>query len=125
MSNNYDVSNVKVNRYLTYGQIQAIVNSVKNSKSWAERQQDIDMLMLHYATNIPNEELEKQTHDHWLQSGIVDYVRESVVNYKDIDVAIQYEENLMRLLVNISNELPAFNDAFKTLQKKENATIKK
>ena len=37
---------VRVNPYLTYAQVQAIANSVYTLKSWAEREQNIDMLLL-------------------------------------------------------------------------------
>ena len=50
-----DGYDVYVNPYLTYAQIQAIVNGVKGLDSWAEREQNIDMCVLAFATDIPTE----------------------------------------------------------------------
>ena len=67
----YDVT---VNRYLTYAQIQQIVEATMKFHTWAERQQNIDMLILIHATDMTVEEIEKYTHDELLQCGLIDEV---------------------------------------------------
>ena len=57
----YDIS---VNRYLTYAQIQSIVNQARQFESWADRQQCIDMLVLAFATDISKKELDAHNHDY-------------------------------------------------------------
>ena len=49
---------IKVNQYLTYSQIQSIVDGLKKLDSWAERQQSIDMCILYFATDLKKEEME-------------------------------------------------------------------
>ena len=53
---------ININYYLTYAEIQAIADSVVKLESWAERQTNIDMLVLKYATDIPMEVLQKKGH---------------------------------------------------------------
>ena len=84
------LDDIKIENYLTYAQVQAIANSAKNAENWAEKQQDIDMLLMHYATNITDEELSEKGHDYWLKTGFIDKVKSSIVNYKDVDTAIAY-----------------------------------
>lgn len=103
------LDDIKIENYLTYAQVQAIVNSAKNAENWAEKQQDIDMLLMHYATDITDEELSEKGHDYWLKTGFIDKVKSSIVNYKDVDTAIAYEENPIRILIKISNEIPEFS----------------
>ena len=103
------LDDIKIENYLTYAQVQAIANSAKNAENWAEKQQDIDMLLMHYATDITDEELSEKGHDYWLKTGFIDKVKSSIVNYKDVDTAIAYEENPIRILIKISNEIPEFS----------------
>lgn len=97
---------IKVNPYLTYGQIQQIVNAVIKFDTWAERQQNIDMLVLYHATDIGKEEIESYTHDEWLQSGIIDAVKNNIKNYSKIKEAIEYTESTKRALAQIIKRLP-------------------
>ena len=61
-----------VNRYLTYAQIQQIVNAVEKAAQtddgWATRETNIDMLVLYHATNLGKEKLEEIGHETLLQS---------------------------------------------------------
>lgn len=100
---------VRVNPYLTYAQVQAIANSVYTLKSWSERQQNIDMLLLIYATDLTAEEVNNYSHDHWLKSGLIDRVKEEVLNFYDVMAAIKYEESPMRTLMKLANEMPEFS----------------
>lgn len=99
---------IAVNDYLTYAQIQQIVDSTlalnqpdengKTHNTWAERQQNIDMLLLYHATDIGKENLEKYSHDEFLASGLIDAVKNTVVNYYDIETALEYSESLKRTI---------------------------
>ena len=62
---------IKVNQYLTYSQIQSIVDGLKKLDSWAERQQSIDMCMLYFATDLKKEEIEgmKKKETPWEMTG--------------------------------------------------------
>lgn len=114
---------IHVNRYLTYSQIQAIANSVKNLESWAERKQNIDMLLLAFATDIPREELENHTHDYWLNTGIISEIYAIVNNVYYIDEAIRYEEAPMHIVMKLAKEIPDFNKKVDEVLK--NASSKK
>lgn len=114
---------IHVNRYLTYSQIQAIANSVKNLDSWAERNQNIDMLVLAFATDISREELENHAHDYWLNTGIIGEVYSIVNNWYMIDEAIKYDENPMRVIIKLAKEIPDFNKKVDEVLK--NASSKK
>ena len=101
-----DEFGVKVNIYLTYDQIQAIVNAVKQFDSWAERQQAIDMMVMYYATDIGQEKLEEIGHDALLKSGLIDKVRKHVENFYDIRRGLDYTESTQRALAQIIKQLP-------------------
>lgn len=114
---------IHVNRYLTYSQIQAIANSVRNLESWAERKQNIDMLLLAFTTDIPREELENHTHDYWLNTGVISDVYSIVNNWHMIEEAINYEESPMRMIIKLAKEIPDFNKKVDEVLK--NASSKK
>ena len=97
---------IEVETYLTYAQIQNIVNAVCKFDTWAEREQNIDILLLHYATDLTDEEIEKYGHIILLQSGVIDKVKESVKNFDKIYEAIAYTESIGRSLASISKQLP-------------------
>ena len=56
-----------------------------------------------------DEKKNEKGHDYWLKTGFIDKVKSSIVNYKDVDTAIAYEENPIRILIKISNEIPEFS----------------
>ena len=130
-----DEFDIDVNRYLTYAQIQNIINGTndilntegKNSKgetikfnSWADKQQSIDMLVLLHATNLTEEEL-KQSHSVFLQSGIIDAVRGCIENYWQIEEAFEYtngtKATVLSIISGLTQLLKHLNP--KTLIKKE------
>lgn len=41
---------INVNDYLTYAEVQVIVNGIIKFDTWSERQTNIDMLVLNFAT---------------------------------------------------------------------------
>lgn len=97
---------ITVNPYLTYSQIQNIVNAVCQFDSWADREQNIDILLLYYATNLSKEDIEEYGHEVLLQSGIIDEVRANVKNFGQIREAIAYTQSVEKSLAAISKQLP-------------------
>lgn len=96
---------VYVKPYLTYAQIQNIINSTAHMNSWAERQQNIDMLVLYYITDIDKSQLQELDHTVLLQSGLIDAVRDNVKNYNIIEAAIEYTTSIQRSLTIMVKEL--------------------
>ena len=90
-----------IENYLTYSQIQQIVESVKTLGTWAERETNIDMLLLYHATNLGQEEIQKHSHDEWLKMGVVDSVKSHVNNYHRVHEAIEYTESTGRVIAQI------------------------
>ena len=105
--------NVSVNPYLTYAQIQYIVNEVCKFDSWAERQQNIDLLLLHYVTDITDEEINEYGHELLLQSGLIDAVKKNVSNLKQIYKAIDYTQSTQRMFQQILKEMPKYINSIK------------
>ena len=109
---------VYVNPYLTYAQIQAIVNGVKGLDSWAEREQNIDMCVLAFATDIPTEKLEELGHDALLQSGLINAVCGEIKNLFSVYEAIEYTESTKRALAQIVKALPKYQEQLDAVVKK-------
>ena len=109
---------VYVNPYLTYAQIQAIVNGVKSLDSWAEREQNIDMCVLAFATDIPTEKLEELGHDALLQSGLINAVCGEIKNLFSVYEAIEYTESTKRALAQIIKALPKYQEQIDAVVKK-------
>lgn len=104
--NDYDIN---VSPYLTYAEIQTIANKVKALDSWAEREETIDMYVLYFATDIGKANIDNYNHDTWLKSGVIDAVKSCIKNLEKITEAIKYEESPMRILMQISKEMPEFS----------------
>lgn len=102
---NYDI---EVTPYISYKNIQLIINSLKKITTWAERQQNIDMLLLFYNTNIGIDKIEEVGHDNLLQSGLIEAVKSNIKNLNDLYTGIDYTysitQELIRLMQNVSNE---------------------
>ena len=115
----YDIT---VNKYLTYAQIQQIANAVVAASAndaddtWANRETNIDMLMLYHATDIGKEKLEEIGHDNLLTSGLIDAVRYRIENLYDINEAIDYIENNQRAINKMLKSLPKILEDSKGLQ---------
>lgn len=116
---------VYVNPYLTYAQIQAIVNGVKGLDSWAEREQNIDMCVLAFATDIPTEKLEELGHDALLQSGLINAVCGEIKNLFSVYEAIEYTESTKRALAQIVKALPKYQEQLDAVVKKYGNLTKK
>lgn len=108
--------NVSVNPYLTYAQIQYIVNEVCKFDSWAERQQNIDLLLLHYVTDITDEEINEYGHEVLLQSGLIDAVKKNVSNLKQIYKAIDYTQSTQRMFQQALKEMPKYINSIKEVE---------
>ena len=104
--NDYDIN---VSPYLTYAEIQTIANKVKALDSWAEREETIDMYVLYFSTDIGKVNIDNYNHDTWLKSGVIDAVKSYIKNLEQITEAIKYEESPMRILMQISKEMPEFS----------------
>lgn len=115
----YDIT---VNKYLTYAQVQQIANAVvaasmdDSDDTWANRQTNIDMLMLYHATNIGKEKLEEIGHDDLLTSGLIESVRCCIENLYDVDDAINYIEDNQRAIGKMLKSLPKILEESKGLQ---------
>lgn len=116
----YDIN---VSPYLTYSEIQTIANKVKSLDSWAEREETIDMYVLYFATDIGKANIDNYNHDAWLESGIIGAVKSYIKNLEQITEAIKYEESPMRILMQISKEMPEFSKKLDEVLK--DATSKK
>ena len=115
----YDIT---VNKYLTYAQVQQIANAVvaasmdDSDDTWANRQTNIDMLMLYHATDIGKEKLEEIGHDILLSSGLIKAVFNNIENYFDIYEAINYIEDNQRAIGKLLKSLPKILEDSKGLQ---------
>lgn len=96
-----DEFDIKVSSYLTYSQIQQIANAVIKFDTWAERKQNIDLLVLYHATDVGRDKIEELGHDVLLQSGVIDAVNSKIMNTYDIYKAIEYTESTSRALSQI------------------------
>lgn len=106
----YDIN---VHPYLCYSEIQQIVEATRTCENWSDKQTNIDMLVLYHATDLTKEDLEKYTHDEWLQSGIIDDVYNSIKNLNQLYQAIEWSEgkncverllgNFLKNITNITN----------------------
>ena len=113
---------ITVNKYLTYAQIQQIANAVVEASAndsedtWANRETNIDMLVLYHATDIGKEKLEEIGHDVLLTSGLIDAVRYRIENLYSVDDAIDYIENNQRAINKLLKSLPKVLEETKGLQ---------
>ena len=97
---------VDVKRQISYAEIQAILTAMGKCDGWVEREQNKDLLLLHFVCGLSIEEIEEHGHDYYLQSGMIDAVKANVTNIFDLDDAIAYENSPVRLLRMIAREMP-------------------
>lgn len=100
---------IHIKSYLTYSEIQAIANAATKFDTWAERNENIDILLIHFATDMEDKDIEALGHDKLLKSGLIDIVKATVMNFYEIDAAISFAESPMRLLTKIAKEMPEFS----------------
>lgn len=123
----YDID---IKQYLTYAQIQQIVNAIeaasKENDSWSARQTNIDMLVLYHATDIGKEKLEEIGHEALVASGLVEEVNMTIYNYYLIEQAIDYTESMARAGYKFLTQLPKLvnNETFNAVLNKYGAVKK-
>lgn len=105
---------IEIKKYLTYAQIQKIVETTIKYKTWAERQTNIDMMVLCYTTNVGVDKIQEIGIDKLVMTGLVDEVQYVVVNYYKIYDGIEYHESVAKALFELSEKLPELKN---TLQK--------
>lgn len=91
-----DEYDVNVSCFLTVGQIQAIVNGAVTFDKWAEREQCIIMMTMYYATDIGQDKLEEIGVEAIVESGLFYAVKKAIVNFDDIEKALEYTESFSR-----------------------------
>lgn len=97
---------VYVNPYLTYAQIQQIVNSMSLDWKWAESQINLDALVLYHATNLSKEEIEGIEHDLLFSSGLIEAVYKSIRNLDQLKDALDYKQSFARGMTQLMKNLP-------------------
>lgn len=100
-----DKYDVHVTPLLTYIQIQQIINAVIKYDNWAERQQDIDLLVLYHATDLTKENIEKSGHELLYKCGLINDVKACIENYGLIQEGIEYTESTVRALSQVLKEI--------------------
>lgn len=111
-----DEYEIDVKKYLGYDEIQKIIETTLVRDNFADREKNIDMLLLHYAAGIPIEQLEKADPDVYLKSGLVDCVKGINENWYKINRGIEHYTSTTRLLGALITEIqklpesPEFKD---------------
>lgn len=96
---------IKVNKYLTEAQIQQIVNAIIQFDTWAEREENKNILVLYHATDMTKDDIEKYPYDILQSSGLIDAVIKNIDNYEEINKAVNWTEGMNRTLNQIAKEL--------------------
>lgn len=107
---NYGADNIEVKNYLTYAQIQKIIETTIKYQTWAERQTNIDLMVLCYVTNFSKEQVEKLGIDYFVQTGLLEKILDCVNNYSDIFNGINYHESFTKAIIEISKNLPQLKE---------------
>ena len=81
---------VHIKSYLTYSEIQAIANAATKFDTLADRNENIDILLIHFATDMDDKNIEELGHDKLLKSGLIHMVKEAVVTFYESDAAIAF-----------------------------------
>ena len=116
---------VNVNPYLTYSQIQQIINAICKFETYSERKQSMDMLILYHATGIGKNRLENLGHDLLLQSGLIDSVMKEIKNLNEIHEGIKYTESVSHLIIQLSKRFPDVIKQIKEVAEEYGNTNKK
>lgn len=98
----YDIS---VKPYLSYDEIQVILNAVEQFDTWSERQTNIDVLMLYFCTDIGKDKIEEIGHELLLSSGLIDDVRRKVANMNEVYAGLAYNDSISREMKLIMKDL--------------------
>lgn len=101
-----EVYGININQFLTYAQIQKIIETTMQYKTWAERQTNIDMMILCYATDIGVDVVQATGIDAFVESGLLDEVYSVVENIHQIYMGLEYHESVAKALFELSEKLP-------------------
>ena len=104
---NYDIN---VKQYLTYAQIQKIIETTMKYQTWAERESNIDFMVLCYTTDLTPEKIDEIGFDNLVTSGLVEDVIRHVSNYYDIMQGLNYHESVGKALTELSKNLPQIKE---------------
>lgn len=96
---------IHVKPYLSYDEIQVMLNGVDKLTSWAERQTNIDVLMLHFCTDITDKQIEEIGHEVLLASGVIDAVAREIVNMNEVYAGLAYNDSISREMKLIMKDL--------------------
>ena len=100
--------------YLSLSQIQKIINEVLLVDNFEERESIIDYLILCYSTNIDKKIIDDLGSDIFIKSGLMDKVKENIINLDKLIEGIEYHEStgkaLRMIAKNIQND---FNNILK------------
>lgn len=101
-----DKYDIDIRQYLTNAEIEAIAQSLLNFKTYGERKENYDLLLLHFCTNIDDEEIKKTGMEMIEKSGLMDVVENNVKNAEDVFEALTYYESTARAISQILEKLP-------------------
>lgn len=97
---------IHVKRYLTISQIQKIIDEALMVGNFEERESIIDYLTLCYCTDIGQKEIDELGPDILIQSGLMDKVKESIINWNKLNEGLVYHESTGRALRMIAKQMP-------------------
>ena len=97
---------IEVHPYLSLSQIQKIINEVLLVNNFEERESIIDYLILCYCTNIGKENIDKLGSEIFIKSGLVDEVKNNIINYNKLIEGITYHESTGKALRMIAKNIP-------------------
>lgn len=105
---------VEVYPYLSLSQIQKIINEVLLVDNFEERESIIDYLILCYSTNIDKKIIDDLGSDIFIKSGLMDKVKENIINLNELIKGIEYHESTGKALRMIAKNIPNdFNNILK------------
>lgn len=105
---------VEVYPYLSLSQIQKIINEVLLVDNFEERESIIDYLILCYSTNIDKKMIDDLGSDIFIKSGLMDKVKENIINFDKLIEGIKYHESTGKALRMIAKNIPNdFNNILK------------
>lgn len=107
---NYDV---EVKQYLTFSQIQEIINNILQADTYEERENTINYFLLVFMTNIGKDIIDELGPDIFVESGLMNEVKSSIKNIDKLYEGITYHESTGKALREISKSLPIYLEEMK------------
>lgn len=118
---------VNVNPYLTFNQIDTIVNAILEEDNFLGRQMVKDMYIIKFATDIEmTEEVTSDEYDKYILSGLLDEIKPNIINLYLVDklvnkadsIEISVKKSLNSLETTIDNFLVGTEKILDKAQKK-------